>query len=155
MQVKVLILPAIALTVLTSAISAQDHLNVEQVGRIYNQWYRTVDVVESGMEAIEKVKTTGFDAVILNLAMPEIDGIETLKHVLGVNPDLQVKLLTGRATLQKAVKAVKLGAVEFFEKPADIKILIEKIEAAQKERLRLMEKRLDERISKVTRKKGW
>ena len=115
----------------------------------------TVDVVDSGMAAIDKVKEKGYDAIILDLAMPEMDGIETLKHVLGVNPDLQVILLTGRATLQKAVEAVKLGAVEFLEKPADIKVLVEKIETAQRERLRLMEKRLDERISKVTRKKGW
>ena len=115
----------------------------------------TVDVVDTGMAAIDKVKEKGYDAIILDLAMPEMDGIETLKHVLGVNPDLQVILLTGRATLEKAVEAVKLGAVEFLEKPADIKVLVEKIEAAQKERLRLMEKRLDERISKVTGKKGW
>jgi len=115
----------------------------------------TVDVVDSGMDAIAKVKERGYDAIILDLAMPEMDGIETLKHVLGINPDLQVILLTGRATLEKAVQAVKLGAVEFLEKPADIKVLVEKIETAQKQRLILTEKRLDERIQGVTGKKGW
>jgi DNA-binding NtrC family response regulator len=115
----------------------------------------TVDVVDSGMAAIGKVKARGYDAIILDLAMPEMDGIETLKHVLGINPDLQVILLTGRATLEKAVQAVKLGAVEFLEKPADIKVLVEKIETAQKQRLILTEKRLDERIQGLTGKKGW
>jgi DNA-binding NtrC family response regulator len=115
----------------------------------------TVDVVDSGMAALGKVKERGYDAIILDLAMPEMDGIETLQRVLAINPDLQVILLTGRATLEKAVQAVKLGAVEFLEKPADIKVLVEKIETAQKQRLILTEKRLDERIKGVTGKKGW
>ena len=114
-----------------------------------------VDVVDCGADAIDRVQKKSFDAIILDLAMPEMDGIETLKHILGVNPDLQVILLTGRATLEKAVEAVKLGAVEFLEKPADIKILVEKIEEAQSKKLILTEKRMEERISGLTRKKGW
>ena len=64
-----------------------------------------VDAVTSGADAVEQVKETFYDAVILDMAMPGMDGIETLKHLLEVNPDLQVIFLTGKATLEKAVEA--------------------------------------------------
>ncbi len=114
-----------------------------------------VDVVDCGADAIDRVQKKSFDAIILDLAMPEMDGIEALKHILDVNPDLQVILLTGRATLEKAVEAVKLGAVEFLEKPADIKTLVGKIEEAQSKKAILTEKRMEKRISGLTKKKGW
>ena len=52
--------------------------------------------------------------------MPEMDGIETLQRLQEKKPDLQIVLLTGHATLEKGVEAVKLGAVEFMEKPVEI-----------------------------------
>lgn len=114
-----------------------------------------VDIADSGVIALSQVEKKSYDAIVLDLAMPEMDGIETLKRLLAGNPDLQVILLTGRATLNKAIEAVKLGAVEFMEKPADIETLVEKIREAQIARGRLIEKRIDESISKIMGKKGW
>jgi DNA-binding NtrC family response regulator len=114
-----------------------------------------VDTVESGFEAIDRVKEKKYDAIILDLAMPGLDGIDTLKRLLEDNPDLQVILLTGRATTEKGVEAVKLGAVEFLEKPANIDMLMEKIEAARTKTVELSVKRLDDMISDIVKKKGW
>lgn len=114
-----------------------------------------VETAESGMEAIDRVKQKTYDAIVLDLAMPEMDGIETLKRLLKENPDLQIILLTGRATVEKGVEAVKLGAVDFLEKPADIETLVGKIKEAQLKKGELFEKRLGDSISDIVKKKGW
>jgi DNA-binding NtrC family response regulator len=114
-----------------------------------------VDTVDSGEEAVNRVKDRGYDAVVLDLAMPGMDGIETLKQLLKQNPDLQVILLTGRATVEKGVEAVQEGAVEFLEKPANIDMLMEKIEKAKTRKIMLFEKRLEDTMSDIMKKKGW
>ena len=114
-----------------------------------------VDVLDSGVEALDRVIEKSYDAVILDLAMPEMDGIETLKRMRAKNPDIQVILLTGRATLEKGIEAVKLGAAEFLEKPADINTLVEKVKVAQEKKGFLFEKRMEESVSDIMKKKGW
>jgi len=114
-----------------------------------------VDTAASGPEALEKVKRTLYDAIFLDLAMPRMDGIETLKRLLESNPDLQVILLTGRATVQKGVEAIKLGAADFLEKPAEIEKLLEKIHQAQARRMLLVEERAEERMKDILKSKGW
>ena len=115
----------------------------------------SVETAENGFTALEKAKATSYDAVVLDLAMPGMDGIETLKGLLEINPDLQVILLTGHATLQKGVEAVKLGALDFLEKPADIQKLTGKIEEAKARRMVLVEKRNEEAIKEILETKGW
>ncbi|UCD18528.1 MAG: response regulator [Candidatus Zixiibacteriota bacterium] len=122
--------------------------------RMENRGFQ-VETAQSGMEAVELVKGKAYDAIVLDLAMPEMDGIETLKALLKINPDLQIILLTGRATLQKGIEAVKLGAVDFLEKPADIDALVGKIKEAQLKRDELFEKRLEDSISEIMKKKSW
>ena len=114
-----------------------------------------VDTAASGREALEKVRGKSYDAIILDLAMPEMDGIETLKRLLEDNPDLQVILLTGYATLQKGVEAIKVGAMDFLEKPAEIQELMEKIRKAKATRMLIVEKRAEEKIKSILETKGW
>ncbi len=90
-----------------------------------------VDTADSGAKAIEMVNKKRYDAIIMDLAMPGMDGIETLKQILGDDPDQQVILLTGHATVPKSVEAIKQGAVEFLEKPAKIDQLISIIQEYQ------------------------
>ena len=115
----------------------------------------TVDTAASGELALEKAGKRPFDAIVLDMAMPGMNGIETLQGLLQINPDLQVILLTGRATLGQAVEAMKLGALDFLEKPVDIETLVVKISEAATKRSTLEEKRIEDRLSDIMRKKGW
>ncbi|NIP42811.1 MAG: response regulator [candidate division Zixibacteria bacterium] len=114
-----------------------------------------VDSANSGEEAIKKIGESSYDAIFLDLAMPGMDGIETLKGLLAENPDLQVILLTGHASINKSVEAVKLGAKDFLEKPANIDKLLAKIKEASTERMLIVEKRSEDEIKKILKSKGW
>jgi DNA-binding NtrC family response regulator len=114
-----------------------------------------VDTAASGPEALEKVGDASYDAIILDLSMPGMDGMETLKRLLQNNPDLQIILLTGHATLQKGVEAVKLGAMDFLEKPAELQKLMERIEQAKTIKMLLVEERTEERIKDILDSKSW
>lgn len=115
----------------------------------------SVQTAADGKTALELIKKSYFDVVVLDMSMPEMDGIETLKRLLKITPDIQVIMLTGHATLQKGVEAVKLGAVDFLEKPADFESLLSKIKDAQGKRRLSFEQRLEESISEIVKKKGW
>ena len=97
----------------------------------------------------------GYDAVVLDLKMPGMDGLEVLSAIKARNPDIQVILLTGHATLQKGIEAMKLGAMDFIEKPADIQVLTEKIKQAQSQKMILVEKRLEKKIKRIIHEKSW
>jgi DNA-binding NtrC family response regulator len=114
-----------------------------------------VDTVASGAEALEQARDKPYDAVILDMAMPEMDGIETLKRLLDENPDLQVIFLTGKATLQKGIEAVKLGALDFLEKPVKLETLMERIKEAKSNKIILVEKKNEEKIRGILGTKGW
>jgi two-component system OmpR family response regulator len=114
-----------------------------------------VDVAFSGEEALEKAKKKNFDAIILDLAMPGMDGIDTLKEFRAINPDLQIIILTGHATVQKGIEAMKLGAVDLMEKPAELVDLLAKIEEASSKKALLVEKQIGEQLKDILGKKGW
>src|SRR5262249_55695827 len=77
----------------------------------------TVEVAGSGRIALEKARATRFDGVLLDVAMPEMDGLATLKALREADAELPVMMMSGNATLATAVEATKLGACDFLEKP--------------------------------------
>jgi DNA-binding NtrC family response regulator len=109
----------------------------------------------SAKEAIEKVKNESFDAIIVDLLMPEMDGLEALEILKQINADLQVILLTGNATVEKGIEAMKLGAMDLLEKPADLNNLTERIKKAKARKMILVEKHTEEKIKKIISSKGW
>ncbi|UCG84871.1 MAG: response regulator [Gemmatimonadota bacterium] len=114
-----------------------------------------VDTAQSGETALEKAGGHVFDAVVLDMAMPGMDGVETLRGLLEINKDLQVILLTGHSTIHQAVEAMKLGALDLLEKPADIEVLVAKIDDAARRKTKLDDRRIEQRISDIMRQKGW
>jgi len=114
-----------------------------------------VDTAASGEEALQAAASRSFDAILLDLAMPGMDGIETLKRLRAADPDLQIILLTGNATVGVSVEAMKLGAVDLLEKPADLKELILKIDEASTRKSELAQRRLDEQLNDLLRRRGW
>jgi FixJ family two-component response regulator len=89
------------------------------------------------------------------MAMPDMDGLETMKHLLAYDKNLQVIILTGHGSVKIGVEAVKAGAADFLEKPADIEALAGKITEAQQKRVALFEEDLEQKMSDIMRKKGW
>jgi DNA-binding NtrC family response regulator len=114
-----------------------------------------VEVATGGSEGIEKARETVFHVVIVDLAMPEMDGIETLKILQKRCPGIQVMLLTGQATISAAVEATRLGAVDVLEKPTDAVTLIEKIHAARAKHIATTDDGNPDEIEDILRKHGW
>lgn len=114
-----------------------------------------VSTSSSAIEGLKSVEEKSFDVVVLDLQMPEMDGIETLKILKKKKPELQVILLTGHATVEKGIEAMKLGAMDLLEKPADLTTLTEKIKKAQAKKMILVEKKAEERIKDIMETRGW
>jgi DNA-binding NtrC family response regulator len=96
----------------------------------------------SGEEALEKLKTYNLDVVILDVQMPGLDGIETLREIKRIKPLTEVIMLTAHATVETAIRGMQLGALDYLMKPCDNEELVSKIErgyerkADQEERIR-------------------
>jgi len=114
-----------------------------------------VSTTTSAEEAIRKAETGSYDAIVLDLMMPEMDGIEVLQAIKQKRPEVGVILLTGYATLDKGIEAMKLGAFDFVEKPADLKVLSEKIKEARAQKMVLAEKKIQEKVKRIIQEKSW
>jgi two-component system NtrC family response regulator len=94
----------------------------------------TVTTAASGRDAIEKNRTVGFELAILDLKMPEIDGIETMAQMKEIDPQTFFLILTGYGTVESAVQAMKIGAYDYLSKPVnldELELLIERIRSEQ------------------------
>ncbi len=78
----------------------------------------------NGYEALKIITEESPDLVLLDIWMPGIDGIETLQEIKRTNPFLQVVIISGHGTIETAVKATKLGAYDFIEKPLSIEKVV-------------------------------
>jgi DNA-binding NtrC family response regulator len=114
-----------------------------------------VDTATSGEDAIGRVQAKDFDAIVLDLSMPGMGGLEALRKMKRENPDLQIIVLTGHGTLQAGVEAMKSGALDFMEKPVDLNKLLSRIEEAQEKKIVVLEKRHQQQVEEILRAKGW
>ena len=107
-----------------------------------------VSTALSGPEALALLEQKEIDVVILDIRMPEMDGIEVLKRIKASHPLVEVIMLTGHGSAQTAVDGMKLGAFDYLMKPADPEQLNAKLEEArtrkeaQEDRIRQAEARL-------------
>lgn len=114
-----------------------------------------VTKAESAQKALDEVEKGGFDAIVLDLMMPGMDGLEALKKIKEKHSELQVILLSGQATFEKGIEAMKLGAMDFIEKPADINELTEKIKKAKAQKMVLVEEEMESKLKSIINAKGW
>ncbi len=128
---------------------------IEALGERMKNRGMNVSTTTSAKDALKRVEEEPYDAIILDLQMPGMDGIEALKAIKKKNPDMQVILLTGHATVEKGIEAMKLGAMDLIEKPADIETIAKKIKKAQANKMILVEKKTEEKIRKILKTKGW
>ena len=83
-----------------------------------------VDEASDGMACLVKVKACKYDIIILDIKMPNMDGTETLERLQLLEPDIPVLMISGHATIDTAVEAVKKGAFDFISKPPDLNRLL-------------------------------
>jgi len=125
---------------------------------------RTVDVCYDGLSAIETIQKNLYDLLIVDLVMPRVGGLDLLKYAKKVNPDIIVVIITGYASLETAIMAIKEGAYDYIRKPCNLeeirivvknaidritlnrenKELVKKLQDAYHELMVLKEKKLED-----------
>ena len=114
-----------------------------------------VDTSLDGLAALERCRKAKYDAIILDLAMPGMDGIQVLQEIRKLDPDAQIMLLTGQGTVRDAVEATQLGAMDVLEKPAEIDVLLDLIRQARAKRVLLRQQEAEKEIDEILRHRGW
>jgi len=109
----------------------------------------------SGEECLEAIRKDHIDVVLLDVLMPGKDGIETLREIKRTNPLIEIMMLTGHATIDTAIKGLKLGAYDYLNKPTETKDLVEKILRAYARKSEQEERIRRAQIDKIVATRGW
>jgi len=98
---------------------------------------RNVEVsgVESGYLALEALDSSSPDVIILDVKMPGMDGIETLREIKKKKPLTEVIMLTGHASVESGIQGMQLGAFDYLIKPVALDELLEKVRQAYERKL--------------------
>ncbi len=130
---------------------AEDEKNIgDLLSELLDQEDREITLVQNGLEAVSKLKENRYDLLITDLMMPEIDGMEVLHQAKKLHPDIMVIIITGYASLETAIQAVKEGAYDYLRKPfrlEELKISVDN--ACEKIRLQRENQRLIEYVKAV------
>src|SRR5512137_903292 len=102
-------------------------------GSLEDEGYALV-TAQDGTRAMEIIKTQPIDIIFLDIWLPGMDGLETLKAIKEYDPSLEVVIMTGHGTVNTAVQAVKMGALDFLEKPFSLDATLEIIRKYQEKR---------------------
>ncbi len=122
---------------------------VDNMTRLLNNRGYRVTGVNSGGEAIESLQNEQFDVLVLDLKMPGMDGITTLKEVKKLGLFTETLILTGHGSIDSAMEAIKLGAYDYLTKPCEIEELVTKIEGAWERKDGAEKKNMEEKIQKI------
>ena len=95
---------------------------------------RNVDTCDNGRDAIERIRETDFDIVLLDLLMPEVDGLQVLESTRPYRPHTEFVILTAIDDIPTTVKAIRLGAYDYLVKPVDNDLLFLAIKRAYEHR---------------------
>jgi DNA-binding NtrC family response regulator len=115
----------------------------------------TVGAAHSGQKALECLNRDGSIAVvILDVKMPGMDGIATLREIKKAHPLVEVIMLTGHATIESAIEGMRLGAFDYLVKPCDMEQLLAKVNEAKAKKNRHEEKILEARLREITLRRG-
>jgi DNA-binding NtrC family response regulator len=106
---------------------------------------RVVDTAASGAEALKRIEEGGYDVVLLDIMMPDIDGLQVLQRVKESHPDIEVIMVTGLSQINTAVRSMKLGAFDYLPKPFDPDELALVVDRAV-ERRRLLQQSMDPKM---------
>lgn len=113
-----------------------------------------VDVVESGIEALELIKENNYDVVFSDIKMPQMDGVELLQKIKVNNPEAPIIMISGHGTIETAVDCIKKGAYDFIEKPIDLNRLLIVVRNAldrtkQASEIMILKRKIDQRYEMI------
>jgi len=109
-----------------------------------------LDEASDGEEGLKRFRERTYDAVLCDVKMPKLDGLEFLQKAGQINPDVPIIMISGHGTIETAVEAVKQGAYDFISKPPDLnRLLITIRNAMERNNLVTETKSLKRRVSKV------
>jgi DNA-binding NtrC family response regulator len=109
----------------------------------------------SGPEALEKLEgNRKVDVVVLDVKMPGMDGIETLREIKRRYPLVEVVMLTGHATVETAIDGMKLGAFDYLMKPCEVEQLMAKVDEARAKKSKHEQKIMEARMKEITSRLG-
>jgi DNA-binding NtrC family response regulator len=110
----------------------------------------------SGQEALDILdKQPNVDVVILDVKMPGMDGIETLRKIKSAYPLIEVVMLTAHATVESAIEGMKFGAFDYLMKPCDMDQLIGKVNEATRKKQGHEEKIREAHVKEILSKRGY
>lgn len=108
-----------------------------------------VDEAEDGQKGLDLVRKTAYDAVLCDIKMPKMDGIEFLERVVGLGIEVPVIMISGHGNIETAVDAIKKGAYDYIPKPIDLpRLLVTVRNALEKKNLVTETKQLKKKVSK-------
>jgi two-component system nitrogen regulation response regulator NtrX len=124
----------------------------ESLSEIFKDEGYYVVTSSSGEEAVEIIKEQNPDLIFLDIWLPGIDGIQTLEEIKGIKPDIPIIMISGHGNIELAVKATKIGAYDFLEKPLSLeRVLLVAKRALEKKALETEYKALKQDLSKKFR----
>lgn len=97
---------------------------------------------ESGEQALECIKKGDIDVVLLDVKMPGMGGVETLREIKRIKPLIEVVMLTGHASVESGIDGMKLGAFDYLMKPMELDPLLEKLKDAY-EKKRIQQEKIE------------
>ena len=125
--------PGIPLPARILVVDDEPHVRNAMARALSLMDYETQEA-NSGYEALQRLNDQAFDLMILDMRMPEMDGIEVMQRTHHQFPDLLILVLTGHATLDSAIAAVKAGAVDYLLKPVTTAEIAAAVETALRSR---------------------
>lgn len=121
-----------------------EQIVLDSVRRILESEDYEVKTCRRGEEAVELLKEGGFDILVTDLKMPGMDGLQAMEALSEVDPDLSMIMFTAYSTVDSAVKAMKLGAVDYIRKPFTPDQLVELVTKVMQDRKLRFERRYRE-----------
>ena len=115
----------------------------------------TVTAAFSGTEALKTLEEdASIEVVILDVKMPQMDGIEALKRIKAEYPLVEVVMLTGHATVETGIEGMKLGAFDYLMKPCEMDVLLAKVKEAASKKRAHEEKIIEARMKEITSRRA-
>jgi len=113
---------------------------VENIAQCLEREGFQVASAHDGDEAVAAFEQEGYDLVLLDISMPGMNGYEVMAHILGKDPDAMIIIMTGFASVESAVRALKLGAWDYLKKPFEYADLVKTMKNGARQRSLIMDK---------------